>query len=411
VRLVVANLDFGIGGGSSHTVKLGRAFRRLGHTAYAVVLTPFGELYGEYQDAFDGLAVVVRRNEGRNGYLQRVAEAIQRFSPDGVINNEVPFVQAAFAVLWEKVVTATVLHGIRESEVDVCCGNPDFTDLAVGVSENTAACLRVRLPDSKVFEIPVGVERYTSTRLDKSSGVFRLVYLGRIVRPAKNLRLLEEVIAELDRRSVQFRLTLIGDGEYRAEMQARLSWAQERGIVKFLGALTPEQVASVLPGFHALVLTSEYEGTPHAVIEAMAAGVVPVCSQIAGSTDRIVEHERNGYLCRSGKAADFCRAIEHLIADESTRQRMSERAKEAAINRFCMDTIAGRYLECMEPLTHSKRRTAKNLIVKAVVPGSLYKYCPGRLAMVKARLGRLFKGDRRGDARRSIELLREHRAT
>lgn len=96
-----------------------------------------------------------------------------------------------------------------------------------------------------------------------------------------------------------------------------------------------------------LLITSTREGFPMAVMEAMAHGVIPICTDVGGISTHL-SHEENGFLIDSKQSedaivADFVRSIERLKNDEALRARISRNAYLYAKNNFDIERFRKRY--------------------------------------------------------------------
>lgn len=151
----------------------------------------------------------------------------------------------------------------------------------------------------------------------------------------KNQKLLIDAFNELYRKEVDFVLLVIGDGFDRgagAELKGR---ACEK--IHFLGL--KNNVADYLYCSDAFCLTSIYEGLPISLLEAMACGVVPICTNVGGIPD-VVSEGRTGYLSEL-LIADYCRAIELFI-----KYRLNpEWVVEQFVDNFSMNNCAQRYIQ------------------------------------------------------------------
>lgn len=123
-------------------------------------------------------------------------------------------------------------------------------------------------------------------------------------------------------------LVVVGDGGRRAALEAL---ARDLGLasrVHFLG--WREDLEAILPELDVLICCSRNEGTPVAVIEAMAAGV-PVLSTDVGGVGDLLTHGETGWLVPPGDAAALAGGIRELLADPVRRGRMVAAARPAAL--------------------------------------------------------------------------------
>jgi glycosyltransferase involved in cell wall biosynthesis len=78
-----------------------------------------------------------------------------------------------------------------------------------------------------------------------------------------------------------------------------------------------------------LLLTSDHEGLPTVVLEAMALGV-PVVARAVGGIPEVIEHGVNGVLVDSADARDLASACVSVLESSAARERMVGRAQQSA---------------------------------------------------------------------------------
>ena len=124
---------------------------------------------------------------------------------------------------------------------------------------------------------------------------------------------------------------IAGDGDLRHALEAR---AAERGIaanVRFLG--WRRDLDTIYGASDVFVLTSRNEGTPVALIEAMASGLPGVSTNVGGVKD-VIESDGVGRLAPPGDGEALARAVGDLLADPELREEMGTRARAAVFGRF-----------------------------------------------------------------------------
>lgn len=131
-------------------------------------------------------------------------------------------------------------------------------------------------------------------------------------------------------------LRIAGDGPLRSTLECL---ARELGIsekVEFLGAI--HDIPAFLKGAKFLVHTSESEGCPNAIIEAMACGL-PVIAMEAGDIPFITENGRTGFVVPQGDETALAKRITELLYDTERCLSMGLAAREKASLEFTLDRL------------------------------------------------------------------------
>lgn len=143
--------------------------------------------------------------------------------------------------------------------------------------------------------IPCGVPvpQQIATFLDSP---FRVAFSGRVVEEQKRISLVLAGIAQACRLDSSIECWVIGDG---SAMTCSQQWVSEQRLgdrIHFLGRLDPSAVQAKLAQCQALLLMSDYEGLPVALLEAMAIGLVPVVRAIPSGIPELVKNNKTGLL-------------------------------------------------------------------------------------------------------------------
>ncbi len=203
------------------------------------------------------------------------------------------------------------------------------------------------LPSDKFVVIPNGVPPAAPSSSSREQLLAELQLpadcrlIGAIGRlwPQKRM---QDVIFALDLVRVlrkDMHLLVIGDGPQRAQLErfARLVTCHEH--VHFLGVR--HDVPRLLPHFDLLWHASGYEGLPNAIMEAMAAEVPVVATDIPGNRDLVVSGE-TGYLTPLGDRAALGRYAAKLLDDAQLRQRLGSAGRQR-IEQFSVPRMVERY--------------------------------------------------------------------
>ena len=160
------------------------------------------------------------------------------------------------------------------------------------------------------------------------------VVVGTIARLFENkgYEAILEAMPSVVARVPNLRFVWIGDGALRDRYERRLTAMGLRERVRFVGLVTPREVARLLNGFDLLVHASRWEGLPRSVVQAMLSEV-PVISYDNDGAPEVVTPDETGVLVPYGDTAKLADAVVALSAAP---------ARRTALGR------AGR-LRCAEP--------------------------------------------------------------
>jgi glycosyltransferase involved in cell wall biosynthesis len=140
-------------------------------------------------------------------------------------------------------------------------------------------------------------------------------------------------------------------GVYGAEFQRLL---RDRPWCEHLGFLNHEQLKERLSTAAFLALPTREDNCPMVVLEAMAAGVPVLASNVGGVPD-LIQHEVNGLLCDPDKPETFRAAIARLLADRAFAGRIAAEARRQAQRRFHPQVIAQKHLEIYREVLGNNR--------------------------------------------------------
>ena len=154
--------------------------------------------------------------------------------------------------------------------------------------------------------------------------------------PVKDHGTLLRAYARLARAHPTVHLLLVGEGPQRPVLEREVAQLGLAGRVHFAGA------RSNRPNLHGLVdisvLTSQSEGFPNTIVEAMAAGRPVVATRVGGVPDA-VEHGRTGLLVDPGDDEALAVALDALLTDEVKRATLGREARERARRLYHRDRV------------------------------------------------------------------------
>jgi glycosyltransferase involved in cell wall biosynthesis len=142
-------------------------------------------------------------------------------------------------------------------------------------------------------------------------------------------------------------LLVIGDGPHRQRLEKFRDQCQIADKVHFLGHRS--DVPRLMPHFDQLWSTSSYEGQSNAIMEAMAAGVPVVATDIAGTRDLVVP-EQTGYLVPVGDRAAIAKQANRLLDDRQLAARLGQAARQRMQEEFSVGQMVDRHVRLYREL-------------------------------------------------------------
>lgn len=171
----------------------------------------------------------------------------------------------------------------------------------------------------------------------------RFLAIGRLAAQ-KNFGLLIDAFARM--AGPDDRLAIIGEGGARRALEAQIERLGLTGKVRLPGHVSP--LDAELAGADALVLSSDYEGVPAVVAEALAAGLPIVSTRCSVSMDDMLGGGRFGLLVPVGDAAALAQAMEDIA-----KLKFDETAARAQSRRFTVEIASHGYRALMEGLARA----------------------------------------------------------
>ncbi len=201
-------------------------------------------------------------------------------------------------------------------------------------------------PPGKIVVIPLGFELEPFLNCETHQGEFRhelgirpgsplVGIVGRIF-PIKNHRLFLTAAGKVAAEAATARFVIVGDGVLRSEME---QYVRDLGIadrVFFIGWRF--DMPRIYADLNVLVVSSNSEGTPVSIIEAMAAGCPVVATGVGGVPDLIIDG-KTGHLVPPGDADRLARAILRVLQEPQSASLMAQTSRTLARGRFSVNRL------------------------------------------------------------------------
>jgi glycosyltransferase involved in cell wall biosynthesis len=243
------------------------------------------------------------------------------------------------AYLPREILRIAMVHSITPATYRAARGMRNYFHAAIGVSPRICEDL-VKLcgfPAGAVFCAPNGVDygRFAAQqRVDREDGPLRILSCGRIEDIAKGVFWIPEIVAKARALGVDVTLTVAGDGPDRAELEKRVGRLGLQECTQFRGWVHSQDLPRLYAEHDVFLFPSRFEGLPLALVEAMAAGCVPVATKIRGVTDFVVQDGHTGILFSSGEVNAAARSLRRLGGDRRQLIAMRKACREKSFERF-----------------------------------------------------------------------------
>ena len=148
----------------------------------------------------------------------------------------------------------------------------------------------------------------------------------------------------------EWRLDIFGQGEWKDMLKARI---KEYGLQNSLHLNEPtKEIAKEYADSSMLVMSSNYEGFPMVMIEAMACGLPVVTFDFKCGPRDIIKDEENGLIVPDGDIQALADAMMRLMANESLRQTMSVEARKVT-ETYSEEVVMGKWVSLFEEVQQS----------------------------------------------------------
>lgn len=216
-----------------------------------------------------------------------------------------------------------------------------LADAAVAISHSVRDSLvqYLKVPENRISVIHNGaiLERFHRGQTEGGK-TLRLIYVGRLIEE-KGVQTILQALGYL--RDADCRLTIVGDGDYRAPLQAIAKELDIDSRVQFLG--TRDDVPELLAASDVFVhLPDCAEGFGIAVVEAMASGLICVCGD-RGALPEIVEDGVSGFLVKNNDPERLAEIVRAIAGNPNSETYAKIRANAVtAAGRFSIEAFTAK---------------------------------------------------------------------
>jgi len=197
------------------------------------------------------------------------------------------------------------------------------------------------LPAEHFASVPNWVDASAYTALERGAPLappgapVEVLFLSRLER-AKGVFDFVEAVARLGTEGAGARFVIGGEGPERAPLERELARLQLEGQASLPGWLKGPQKLAALAAADLFVFPSHVEGFPNTLLEAMAAGL-PVVASDVGAVRELVTDGETGLLVPAGRSDALAAAMARLIREPALRQRLGAAARARVVQDFGLE--------------------------------------------------------------------------
>jgi glycosyltransferase involved in cell wall biosynthesis len=211
----------------------------------------------------------------------------------------------------------------------------------------------------------IDLKRFRPHRI-ATDGPAHIVGVG-YLRPEKRWDRLLRASHQLQTRyGLEHRISICGGGSTRSSLQ---ELAEQLGIAKRVTFLDHiDDIPAQLAASTFVALTSEFEGYPNAVMEAMACGRAVVATDV-GDVGQLIDDGQTGFLVRSGDEAGLVNALATLVQDRNRCETMGAAGRQKAEAQFGLDRFVRQTLSAYcDAGWHDPSPSSSRSVVETVRP-------------------------------------------
>ena len=224
-------------------------------------------------------------------------------------------------------------YGLQEKTIAVS------TAVAESIMQNYRPGRPVKVIENGVDTEEFNPSRYDRQVLRRQFGIpDRAIVVGvvAVMTVQKRLDRWLDVASHLAGQFPSAFFFIVGDGPLRAELEQRSEALISSGRIRFSGIVT--RPAECMACMDVFMLTSDFEGLPVALLEAMSMGCVPVCTPVGGIPSVIVNWQ-NGFLLKQSFAEEAESVFRKVISDSEERKRIGTGARQTVLTGYSVSRM------------------------------------------------------------------------
>jgi len=352
---------------------LAKALHTISGTTVSVVLLNYGRLERELHNA--GIKVIVLDESKLNGLriLRQLIHIIQDQKPDVIHTHRLKenILGSIAAFMTGNTPSLRTVHGAPEhrlswwklpkrmlNALDRYCGW-FLQQKIVAVSDDLASILENDFPADKICVVENGIDLTTihkdnqfPAHKEDNRGVFKVGLAGRLV-PIKRVDIFIQTALYLNKNypDLHANFPIFGDGPMRNELEKLSQKSGTEKIVSFMGQC--EDMLQELQQLDVLMITSDHEGLPMILLEAIALQI-PIIAHAVGGIPQLLDYGNCGILVHKQDGAVYAKEIYQLSNNPEARSKIVKNALQRVTKNYSSSRNASSYYSAYTAITRAK---------------------------------------------------------
>lgn len=200
----------------------------------------------------------------------------------------------------------------------------------------------------KSFVVPNPVNQaLVNTNYKYSDKILKFVTLGRLEKQKNHIGLIDAFYQAFQVNS-DISLDIYGSGILKDELQKKIESLNLQNIVNLKGRT--EDVAGTLMNYHAFIMSSNYEGMPNALMEAMCAGLPCISTDCPTGPKELLGENERGLLVPIGDVNRMSEAMLYFVYHADIAMEFGKNARSYVVNHFAVENIGKLFIKELEKM-------------------------------------------------------------
>jgi|SRR5450755_174272 len=223
----------------------------------------------------------------------------------------------------------------------------------IGVSEPICSAFKRAIPDQDFqyipplipFELSPHSKTESKRQLGYEAGEKILLFVGSLKGMKNPDKIVEafRIIGPEWLEEHNMRLVLAGKGEMESELKERIASSQLGKYIRLAGLVSRQMIPDYYHAADVYIISSDYEGTPLSLLEAMF-NRLPIIASDAPGINGILIHEQNAFLYETSNSKELADAVKRLFSDPALASRLSDMALNEFNIRYSYESMMEKYI-------------------------------------------------------------------